>query len=100
MAATPSGTTVNGRKPIATNVVHDYGHRGGAGTSSPKQSQIAGQGARDPGTGRHMQNSTESRPNLAPTSQVITTGTTAEEQRKKLASSMYPSSRGLRQYMD
>jgi hypothetical protein len=44
----------------------------------------------------------ESKPALAPNAgaeRQNTQGTTAEEQKKRLASKMYPSSRGLREFM-
>lgn len=103
MASGPmSGATVNGRKPIAANVVHDYSKNGSSKDSTPKASQIAGMGARDPdpGAGKHIATPGQSKPELAgsPEVQSNTTGTTVEEQRKRLAGRMYPSSRGLRQY--
>lgn len=103
MASGPmSGATVNGRKPIAANVVHDYGQNGAAKDTQLQQSQVAGMGARDPdpGAGKHIANPTGSKPPLAGSAEVQagTTGTTAEEQAKRLAGRMYPSSRGLRQF--
>lgn len=104
MASGPmSGATVNGRKPIAANVVHDYGTRGSSKDSTPQASQVGAMGARDPdpGAGKHIATPGQSKPDLAGSPEVLpgSTGTTVEEQRKKLAGRMYPSSRGLRQFM-
>lgn len=94
-----NGATVDGRKPIVSERVHDYGHRGAAGQAKPKAGQVAAEGAANPGTGKKAAPA-ESQPALAgrPEVQDGTRGTTAEEQRKRLAQTMYPSSNGLRRY--
>lgn len=90
--ALASGATINGRKPLPGATVQTEGVRVADAASSPKASQVAGAGATDSGTGKHIPNPGESAPALAgPNSGVISTGTTAEEQRKRLTMKMYPS---------
>lgn len=92
------GATVNGRRPAIKVDIHDYGTSGQTRRVAPKSSMIGNEGARDPGTGRKAA-PTPSTPTLAGSAEVQTRGTTAEEMKKKLAASMYPSSRGSRDYL-
>lgn len=92
------GATVNGRRPAIKVDIHDYGTSGGRRKATLTSSMIATEGASDPGTGRKM-TPKPSTPPLAGSAEVQTRGTTAEEMKKKLAASMYPSSRGTRDYL-
>lgn len=90
MTVQMGGATVNGRKPYPAATVHEFGSVTAAVQSKPKQAQVAGEGASDPGTGKKI-DPKPSTPNLAPTIEVQSSGTTAEEARKKLVASFYPS---------
>lgn len=93
------GATINGRRPPIAIDIHDYGTHGSAKNNLGfKASMVANEGATDPGTGRKM-TPAPSTPPLAGSAEVQTRGTTAEEMKKKLAASMYPSSRGSRDYL-
>ena len=92
-----SGATVNGRKPLPGATVEPVGTTGGTGAAPLKAADVAGMGAKTTTTGQHIAKPGESTPPLnspAASAERITTGTTAEEQRKKLAKKMYPSSNG------
>src|ERR1035441_10656729 len=94
------GATIDGRKPLPSIQIHEYGTRGSEGNATLKQSDVAEQGASDPGTGKKL-DPKPSTPDLnSPKAEGerISTGTTAEEQKKRLAARMYPSSRGLGEY--
>lgn len=97
-----SGATVDGKKPIPSLQIHDYGVRGGAKEAAPSGPQVAGEGAGPgDGSGKHIATPAPSTPPLnspAADAERISTGTTAEEQKKRLAARMYPSSRGLGEY--
>jgi hypothetical protein len=82
---------INGFAAPASARVIDKGQPAAAVQSKPQASQIAGEGAKETGESGKKQPPKESTPALAGSSEVQTTGTTAEEQRKKLAASMYPS---------
>lgn len=90
--ALASGATIDGRKPVPGMTVTQGASNGGASPSTPKQSQVAAEGATDPGTGRRME-PTPSTPALAGSPEVQTTNTTAEERRKKSLGAMYPSAK-------
>lgn len=92
------GATVNGRRPAIKVDIHDYGTSGTARKAGLKSSMVGNEGATDPGTGRKLEPK-PSTPPLAGSAEVQTRGTTAEEMKKKLAASMYPSSRGTRDYL-
>jgi hypothetical protein len=94
-----SGTTTNGRinYPSAGKVL-EVGKRGGDGVTKLNAGQAAGYGAHDPGTGRKMKPDEAGNGTVAKAPEVNpgTKGTSSEEQRKRLAKRMYPSSSGAR----
>lgn len=90
-----SGATVNGRKPLPGQQVESFGTR--SADAKPSAGTVANEGAKTTTTGQHIAKPGESTPPLnspAASAERITTGTTAEEQRRKVAKRMYPSSNG------
>lgn len=101
-----SGATVNGRKPVPKMTVHDYAQNGHAERKRPEESQIEGAGAKkhevaSPGVNLPNKVGEKTSGDLngpKAAGERISSGTTKEEQKKRLAAQMYPSSRGLREY--
>lgn len=94
MAKHDSGATINGRKPVVSEQVHEHGVRGGSGEAPHKQAHAAGMGAHDPGTGKKEEPNEGGNGPVAGKPETLTRGTSVEEQRKRLAKRLYPSSRG------
>lgn len=104
MAKNIPGATVNGKKVYPkANVVEPVGHLGATRESAPKASQVANLNGKTYTTGQRLPKPGPSKPDLAANAaaerQNGTTGTTAEESKKRLAAKMYPSSSGLREFM-